>query len=106
LWEIPIQVTRRSRLPFIGTALTLAGPLGARMLTRGVVGETFVNLELHGLDALDVGDGLAELASQQRDLRIPWARKLDALDAAVTTLQAAGYGFARLDELAARARSA
>lgn len=106
LWEIPIQVTRKSRLPFIGTALTLGGPLGARVLTRGVVGETFVNLELHGLDALDVHDGLAELAPRQRDLRIPWARKLDALDAAVTTLQRAGYGFVRLDELVARARSA
>jgi peptidoglycan/xylan/chitin deacetylase (PgdA/CDA1 family) len=43
--EIPIQVTRRARLPFIGTALTMAGPLGARMLARGVLGEPFVNLE-------------------------------------------------------------
>ena len=27
-WEVPIQVTRRARLPFIGTALTLAGAMG------------------------------------------------------------------------------
>jgi len=36
IWEIPIQVTRRSRLPFIGTSLTLGGPIGARLLANGV----------------------------------------------------------------------
>lgn len=103
IWEVPIQVTRRARLPFIGTALTMAGPTGARLLARGVAGEPFVNLELHGLDALDVGDGLSELGPRQRDLRIPWSKKLDAIDAAVSLLRAKGYASVRMDELVARA---
>lgn len=102
IWELPIQVTRRARLPFIGTAITLGGTFGARALARGVLGEPFVNLELHGLDALDADDGLQHLARQQRDLRIPWSRKLEAIDAAVGVLRQAGYGCARLDEAAAR----
>jgi peptidoglycan-N-acetylglucosamine deacetylase len=100
IWEIPIQVTRRARLPFIGTALTLAGSVGARLLARGVVGEPFVNLELHGLDALDENDGLSNLAKHQCDLRIPWARKLASIAAAVGVLRASGYACVRMDELA------
>lgn len=104
--EIPIQVTRRARLPFIGTALTMAGPTGARLLARGVLGLPFVNLELHGIDALDRHDGLEELATHQPDLRIPWQKKLDAIDAAVTLLRGKGYACVRMDELAARAARA
>jgi peptidoglycan-N-acetylglucosamine deacetylase len=106
IWEIPIQVTRRARLPFIGTALTIAGTMGARILANGVVGEPFVNLELHGIDALDQHDGLSELAKKQRDLRIPWSRKLDAIDAAVSLLRGKSYRCVRMDELAAAARAA
>lgn len=106
VWEIPIQVTRRARLPFIGTSLTLGGTIGARLLAQGVVGEPFVNLELHGIDLLDAQDGLANLAKHQRDLRISWHKKLDAIDAAVALLRAKGYRGVRMDELAARARSA
>ncbi len=106
IWEVPIQVTRRARLPFIGTALTLGGTIGARLLAQGVVGEPFVNLELHGIDALDRNDDLSELAQQQRDLRIPWSKKLDAIDAAVGLLRAKGYASLRMDELVARASAA
>lgn len=102
--EVPIQVTRRGRLPFIGTALTMAGALGARMLARGVAGEPFVNLELHGIDVLDESDGLSELAKHQRDLRIPWGKKLQAIDAAVGELRRRGYASVRMDELATEAR--
>jgi len=106
IWEIPIQVTRNLRLPFIGTALSMAGTFGARILANGVVGEPFVNLELHGLDALDTHDGLEELAKRQRDLRIPWSKKLDAIDAAVGLLRSKGYGCVRMDELASKAAAA
>jgi peptidoglycan/xylan/chitin deacetylase (PgdA/CDA1 family) len=106
LWEVPIQVTRRARLPFIGTSLTMAGTVGARLLARGVSGLPFVNLELHGIDVLDEHDGLVELATRQRDLRIPWSKKLDAIDAAVGYLRERGYAGVRLDELAARAAGA
>jgi peptidoglycan/xylan/chitin deacetylase (PgdA/CDA1 family) len=98
--ELPIQVTRGLRLPFIGTALTMAGPAGARGLARMVIGEPLVNLELHGIDVLDERDGLAPLAAHQRDLKIPVARKLETLTAVVETLRDAGYSFVRLDEAA------
>lgn len=106
IWEIPIQVTRRSRMPFIGTSLTMGGATGARLLASRIANEPFINLELHGIDALDEHDGLADLAKHQRDLRIPWSKKLEAIDAAVTLLQQRGHAGVRLDELAAKAASA
>jgi peptidoglycan/xylan/chitin deacetylase (PgdA/CDA1 family) len=98
--ELPIQVTRGARLPFIGTTVTLAGPTRARWLTRLVVGEPLVNLELHGIDVLDVHDGFPELGGRQPDARVPHATKLDALSAVVETLREEGYSFVRLDEAA------
>lgn len=100
--ELPIQVTRGLRLPYIGTTLMLAGPDRSRWLTRGVLGEPLVNLELHGIDVLDEHDGLSELARSQRDLRVPVATKEDTLAATVEMLRDAGYAFVTLDEAAAR----
>jgi peptidoglycan-N-acetylglucosamine deacetylase len=99
--ELPIQVTPGARLPFIGTALVLAGADGARLLTRTVLGETFVNLELHGVDFLGVEDDLAALAPHQPDARLPLARKLSALSATVELLREKGTAFATLAEAAA-----
>lgn len=96
--ELPIQVTRGMRLPFIGTALTLAGPARARLLARMVLGEPLVNLELHGIDLLDETDGLSLLAPHQRDVRTPVARKLESISAALEVLRKDGYGFVRLDQ--------
>jgi peptidoglycan-N-acetylglucosamine deacetylase len=98
LLELPIQVTRRLRLPFIGTTLTLPGPDGARLLTRGVLGEPLVNIELHGIDFLDANDGLEALRAHQMDVRVPVAQKLAALSAVVGVLRGAGYSFVRLGE--------
>jgi hypothetical protein len=100
LRELPIQVTRRFRLPFIGTSLTLLGADRARVLSRGVLGERFVNLELHGIDFLDRHDGLDALAAYQPDLRIPLERKLDALSAVVELLKEHNYSFLTLREAA------
>jgi hypothetical protein len=100
LLEIPIQVTRGPRLPFIGTTVTVAGPRVARFLTRLVKGAPLVNLELHGIDVLDTEDGFAELREHQPDAGIPHARKIAALDAVIDELRRAGYSFVRLDEAA------
>ncbi len=101
LVELPIQTTPRLRLPFIGTTLTLAGPTGARWLAASVANERFVNLELHGMDFLDRHDGLEALVPHQVDLKVPLARKLDSLAAALARLRKSGFGFERLDEAAA-----
>ncbi|HEX4336071.1 MAG TPA: polysaccharide deacetylase family protein [Polyangiaceae bacterium] len=98
--ELPVQVTHGPRLPFIGTTLTLAGPSKARLLTRLVVGEPLVNLELHGIDVLDDGDGLGALKGHQPDVDVPHDRKLEALSAVVSTLKSAGYSFVSLAEAA------
>ena len=98
--ELPIQVTRGPRLPFIGTTLTLAGPAKARWLTRLVVGEPLVNLELHGIDVLDANDGLEALRGHQPDVIVPHQRKLETLAAVVEVLRDNGYAFVRLKEAA------
>ena len=103
LLELPIGVTRgtTARLPFIGTSLTLAGPRGARMLARAMVGRPLVNLELHGIDFADAeSDGLAFLAHRQPDLRVPLDRKLESLEAAIDTLLAHDYRFVTLAQAA------
>jgi hypothetical protein len=104
--EIPIQVTRRLRLPFFGTSITLRGPTVARALARGCIGEPLINLELHGIDVLDAGDGLEALRPHQLDVRVPKERKLDALQAVFDLLRGAGYAFVTLREAAAEASSA
>jgi peptidoglycan/xylan/chitin deacetylase (PgdA/CDA1 family) len=96
LVELPVQVTRRTRLPFIGTYVTMGGPRVARLLTRMCLGEPLVNLELHGIDVLDATDGLEGLRAYQPDVRVTIGRKLEALRATVNELQRAGYEFTTL----------
>jgi hypothetical protein len=105
LLEIPIAVTRRTRLPFIGTAVTLAGPHLARRLARGCADLAVVSFELHGIDFLDASDGLADLARHQLDLRVPLARKLGALSAAVGELSRLGSQFTTLADAATEWRA-
>jgi len=100
--ELPIQVTRGLRLPYIGTFVMLAGPDRALWLTRGVIGEPLINLELHGIDVLDESDGLQDLAPSQRDLRVSVRRKEETLAAVVEQLRREGYSFVTLDEAASR----
>jgi peptidoglycan/xylan/chitin deacetylase (PgdA/CDA1 family) len=98
--ELPIQVTPRLRLPFFGTSLTMLGASLARGLARGLVGEELINLELHGIDLLDLHDGLETLVPHQHDLRVSLGSKWDTLSAVVAELRGAGYAFVRLDEAA------
>ncbi len=99
--ELPIGVTRLARLPYIGTSVVLAGALGARLLSRAMVGRPLVSLELHGIDLADAeADGLGFLAPHQPDLRRPLRAKEAALRAAIATLREAGYRFVTLREAA------
>lgn len=96
LIELPIQVTPRLRLPFIGTTLTLGGPIWARRLAKSLLGVRLINLELHAIDVLSEDDGLGELARFQKDLRRTAAQKRASLLAAIETIRAAGYRFVTL----------
>jgi peptidoglycan/xylan/chitin deacetylase (PgdA/CDA1 family) len=98
--EIPVQVTRGLRLPFIGTSVTLAGPDRARWLAKMCVGDELVNLELHGIDVLDAADGLEALRPFQPDVRVTKEKKLAALHAAIDVLKGAGYTFVTMREAA------
>ncbi len=100
LLELPIQVTRRLRLPFFGTPVTLWGPRVARWLARGCAGEPLVNLELHGIDVLDAADGLEAIRPHQPDVRVPRARKVASLKAAIEELRTAGHTFVTLQDAA------
>lgn len=76
LIELPLTVTPRMRLPFIGTSALL---MPARILDL-VYGQVrrlpFVNFELHGIDLLDASDvELPSLSAVQRELNIPFEQK-------------------------------
>lgn len=98
--ELPIQVTRGLRLPFIGTTVTLFGPDRARLLAKMCVGEPLINLELHGIDVLDASDGLEPLEPHQIDVRVAKEKKLASLEAVFEVLRGAGYSFVTLGEAA------
>jgi hypothetical protein len=96
-----VQVTPGLRLPLIGTSLALLpAPLAAPLLASCMPGP--VNLELHGIDALDAADGLGALRGHQPELGTPWQTKLSRIEAAVRHLRQGGYEFVSLEELAAR----
>ncbi|MFO7181173.1 MAG: polysaccharide deacetylase family protein [Pseudomonadota bacterium] len=101
LIELPVHVTRGPRLPFTGTALILAGRLGARALTELVVGESFVHLAINALDFLSLDDGLDALRGYRPDLRIRLPDKRSILAAVLHQLRAAGYVFVPLERVAA-----
>ncbi len=98
--ELPIQVTRGLRLPLIGTSVVVGGTIGARLLASMCIGEPLINLELHGIDLLDVADGLSVLNDYQPDVHIAKSKKIAALEAAITTIRRAGYSFVTLAEAA------
>lgn len=92
LVELPIQVTRGARLPYIGTGLVLAGRAGARFLTEMVIGEPLINLELHGIDLLGEDDGVGQsLRAYQPDMRASSAAKRQIFDGVLLRLRRASY---------------
>ena len=65
-----------------------------------MLGENFVNLELHGIDFLGADDGLGELTSHQPDAKLSLSRKLAALTATIELLREKGATFVTLAEAA------
>lgn len=93
LIELPIAVTPWLRLPAIGTSLLLPTPLFAStlrgLILRGMRGQPFFNLELHGMDLLgaDEDDIPEPLRSRQPDLRTPLPVRTAALHELLSALQ-------------------
>lgn len=80
LWELPVSAFLG--LPLTGGLLALLGPAAAGLLGRALAGRAWVQLELHGLDLLDLAaDGLEPALAVQREVRIPWERKADTFRA-------------------------
>lgn len=70
LLQFPISVAPGFRFPIIGTALTLLGRTGIRLLIPALRRMPFINLEFHALDLLDSDDPIhLSLIRRQRDLR-------------------------------------
>jgi peptidoglycan-N-acetylglucosamine deacetylase len=76
LLELPMAVTPLLRVPFFGTLLTTA-PWGVvEAAYRALRSESFLSLELHAVDVLEVEDGIPQaLARLQRDVRVARAEK-------------------------------
>ena len=99
-----MAVTPGLRLPIYGSALVLAPAWLRRSLVASALTTPFFNLELHGIDLADAETDRipAALVGRQLDLRVPLARKLDALDATLRQARAAGARFCTLREAAAQ----
>jgi hypothetical protein len=78
------------------------GNTAAQWTARSLSSEPFVNLELHGIDALDTRDGLGFLSKTQPDVNREWQQKLATLDVVITELRRAGYSFVTLRDVARR----
>jgi peptidoglycan-N-acetylglucosamine deacetylase len=89
LWEFPISVTPKLRLPFIGTFVTASPwPLVERAL-HSLSTQPVINFEMHAIDVLDESDGIPRaLVRRQRDLAIPAQEKLTRLERIVSSLHA------------------
>ncbi len=80
LVELPMSVTPRARLPFIGTFVVLAPWPMVRAAYASLRGAPFLSLELHAVDLLGPEDGLPEaLTRSQPDLGRPLSAKLARL---------------------------
>ena len=78
LLELPISSLLG--VPLIGSVLATAGPGLAPYLAAVAARSGFVNLELHGVDLMDLEtDGLDPALGVQRDLRLPWQRKAETI---------------------------
>jgi len=88
LRELPIATLPLLRVPVIGTVIAAAQPRVGLALARAAGASGHLNLELHGIDALDGSDGApAALAAAQPGLRTPASLKLRRLREVLAALR-------------------
>jgi len=74
--ELPISAALG--LPLTGGLLALLGGRAARALAAGLARRAWIQLELHGVDLLDLAaDSLDPALGAERSLRVPWRRKAE-----------------------------
>lgn len=83
--ELPVT-TGLLGFPVIGTFAATLPPWLLRILAAGTGRLPLFNLELHGIDLLDASEVPPELASLQRELRVPAALRLERLEAFARSL--------------------
>jgi peptidoglycan-N-acetylglucosamine deacetylase len=88
LRELPVATLPVARAPVIGTSMLAVGDRLALALARAAAAGGHVNLELHGIDALDASDATPELARLQPGLRLGAAEKMRRLGALLASLRA------------------
>jgi hypothetical protein len=87
LVELPITVHPLTRVPIIGMTITMLPPLALGALWHGIARESFVNIELHGIDLLEASDvGCPELKASVRELAVPRSTKRARLREALRRL--------------------
>jgi hypothetical protein len=85
LLELPISSVLG--VPLIGSVLVTAGSRLVPYLAAVAARAGFVNLELHGVDLMDLDtDGLDPALGIQRDLKIPWQKKAEAIATFIRSL--------------------
>jgi peptidoglycan-N-acetylglucosamine deacetylase len=84
--ELPVATLPVLRAPVIGTVVLAAGERIAAGLARSARAGGHFNLEVHGIDALDVSDATPELGRLQPGLRLAAAKKLRRLRALLEQL--------------------
>lgn len=86
LLELPISSLLG--VPLLGSVLAAAGSRLAPYLAALAARSGFVNLELHGVDLMDLSaDELDPALGVQRDLNIPWQKKAEAISTFIKSLQ-------------------
>jgi hypothetical protein len=101
LVELPIAVTRGTRVPVIGTNVLLAPTWLRARLLDGVRHRPLFNFEMHAIDLADAeADGIpGELVAKQPDLRRSLKEKERVFEATLDRL-ALDYEFVTLDQAA------
>jgi hypothetical protein len=77
--ELPIATVPVLRAPVIGTSVLALRDRAAAAFARAGSAAGHLNLELHGIDALDASDATPELAAAQPGLRLAASEKLRRL---------------------------
>jgi hypothetical protein len=86
LRELPIATLPVLRAPVIGTSVLALRERTAAAFARAGRAGGHLNLELHGIDALDASDATPELAAAQPGLRLAASEKLRRLRAVLEAL--------------------